>query len=289
MDYVLLTRHLRKLNVPFVCEFNTVLDAEYTAKGKRLRGVVLSHYQAKTAEAASGWLPVTSEIKQWVQKISGVIKPWILASNGFSPEVLAVSKSRCQVREKLGVAEEIPVITMLGYGGIAHGYDRAIEVIANLDFDAELWLVGADESNARKANLMAKEYGVQSLVRTFPWMRGERMANLISAADIGLGPLAMDRKKMREGQPLKVRTYLGLGLKVVINYIDPELPESLPFVTYVRSNDPQKLAKGIRTALFEKTVGSREIKRYAEENVSWYSISKRTAHFIDAVLKDAEK
>ena len=82
---------------------------------------------------------------------------------------------------------------MLGYGGIAHGYDRAIEVIANLDFDAELWLVGADESNARKANLMARDGG-QSLVRTFPWMRGERMANLISA-DIGLGPLAWSERK----------------------------------------------------------------------------------------------
>ncbi len=84
---------------------------------------------------------------------------------------------RCQradvkFERSLELLKKSPVITMLGYGGIAHGYDRAIEVIANLDFDAELWLVGADESNARKANLMAKEYGVQSLVRTFPWMRG---------------------------------------------------------------------------------------------------------------------
>jgi glycosyltransferase involved in cell wall biosynthesis len=289
MDYVFLARHLKRLNVPFVCEFNTILSTEYRAKDKALRGEILSYFQAKTAAVASGWLPVTGEIEQWVREISRTSKPSMLASNGFTPEDLAVSQSRSEVRADVGVSQQKPVIAMLGYGGIAHGYDRAIETLANLDSRAELWLVGADESDARKANLMAKEYGVHPSVRTFPWMRGEKMANLVSAADIGLGPLALDRKEMREAQPLKVRTYLGLGLRVVINYNDPELPGSLPFVTSVMSNDPRELASAIEVALAKETIDPKEIKRYAEENLSWHSIAKRTADFMDVVVEGAKE
>ena len=67
----------------------------------------------------------------------------------------------------------------------------------------------------------AKSLGIRDRVRMFPWMDERRAAELINAADIGLGPLALERKRLREASPLKTRMYLSLGVPILINYRDP--------------------------------------------------------------------
>jgi glycosyltransferase involved in cell wall biosynthesis len=52
--------------------------------------------------------------------------------------------------------------------------------------------------------------------------RGE-YERLLAAADVGIGTLALHRKRMDEACPLKVRRYLEFGLPVLLGYVDTDL------------------------------------------------------------------
>jgi glycosyltransferase involved in cell wall biosynthesis len=109
-------------------------------------------------------------------------------------------------------------------------------------------------------------------------------ANLVSAADVGLGPLALDRKKMTEAQPLKVATYLALGVPVLINHRDPRLSTKLPFVQGVQSNDPKVLAERLKH-LLDQPRNTRELaRRFATERLSWPAIALETAEFLQDLM-----
>jgi glycosyltransferase involved in cell wall biosynthesis len=285
MDYILFTRHLIYMKVPYVCEINTKTDAEYRAKGQTLRGMVYRFFEGCTLAKSLGWLPVTQEIRLWAERISRTRKPFIVAGNGVTIDAVTIKRSREEVRQTLGVPDSIPVLAMAGFSRPWHGVDRALALLAELPEPVELWLVGAKSDTDRKyVETMASKYGVGRSVRIFPWLSKSDTADLVAAAEVGIGPLALDRNQMAEAQPLKVRFYLALGLPVLINYRDPRLDSNLPFVSHIPSNEPKALASGVEKLLNLSLDGRGRIHAYAVENLSWEAIASETEAFLTHLL-----
>jgi glycosyltransferase involved in cell wall biosynthesis len=286
MDYLLFTRHLIRMRVPYVCELNTITDTEYRAKGQRLRGMLYRFWEGRTLAKSLGWLPVTQEICIWAERISRTRKPFVVAGNGVAVDAATAKRSREDVRRTLGVPQSMPVLVMAGFSRPWQGVDRALALLAELpESSVELWLVGAkDDTDREYIETMASKYGVGRSVRIFPWLSVSNTADLVAAADVGIGPLAWDRNQMTEAQPLKVRFYLALGLPVLINYHDPKLPGDLPFVSYVPSNEPKALASGVEKLLYLSLDERGGIRTYAVENLSWKAIASKTEAFLARLL-----
>lgn len=54
--------------------------------------------------------------------------------------------------------------------------------------------------------------------------------SLMAQADVGVGTLALHRKRANEASPLKTREYLAYGLPVIIGYKDADFPGGAPFL-----------------------------------------------------------
>jgi glycosyltransferase involved in cell wall biosynthesis len=283
-DFLLFTRHLKKYKIPYVCELNTLTYNEYKSKGYYLRGKVYEFLERMTIKNSVGILPVTEEIRRWARKITGISKPYCLASNGVDVDKINPKKTYHQTREYFGVSDNIPVLAMAGFSRPWHGFDRAIALFSKLNRPAELWLVGAETDEIKRAvESIAKRFGVSDFTRVFPWLNYSDLVDIISAADVGLAPLALDRKGMIEAQSLKVRFYLALGLPVLINSIDPKVNDSLPFVSYVPSTEPEALAKGV-DKLLKMSHDRSKIRGFAREHLSWDTVSLETEKFLQQIL-----
>jgi glycosyltransferase involved in cell wall biosynthesis len=291
MDYPLISRYLRRTGIPYVCEINTITEKAYAAVGSVLKGKLYRFFEGRTLAHAAGWLPVTNEIYRYAERTAGVAKPFLIAKNGLDTESVFSKRPRALVRRELGVADSTPVLVVYGFAYPWHGVDRAISMLAHLKKPAELWLIGgSSEEDRRVIEQAAKAEGVGELVRIFPWMHQEGAADLVSAADVGLGPLALDRVQgMTEAQPLKVASYLKLGVPCLINYKDLRLCTELPFVSFVRSNDPRVLAEQV-VQLLELPQDIRELaSKFAVERLSWQAIALETAEFMQDLLSKRGK
>jgi glycosyltransferase involved in cell wall biosynthesis len=264
-----------------VVELNSVIDTEYIAAGKALRGRLYRFIEARTLDHAVGWFPVTDEIYEYARRASGTKRPFLIAKNGFDTEGIVPRRSPASIRKELGVADSTPVLVMCGFRWPWHGADRAISMLACMKKRAELWLIGSpDNKHKRLVEQAAESQGVASQVRVFPWMSEEGAADLVAAADVGLGALALDRKRMTEAQPLKVAMYLALGIPVLFNHADPRLSMELPFAMSVRSTDPKVLAEHSEYLLDQSQNGSETIRKFAVERLSWRAVAEEAADFL---------
>ncbi|HXH09114.1 MAG TPA: glycosyltransferase [Alphaproteobacteria bacterium] len=284
MDLMLCnTRMMRK--TPYVCEINSIIDWEYAAKGQSFKGKVYRFFEGYTLAKSAGWLPMTDEIRRYAERSSQSRRPFLISGNGVDVEHIRSLISRTAVRQIVGVSESVPVLVMVGFSRPWHGLDRVLAMLCELSSSVHLWLIGArDKDEEREVLNMAKQYGVLGSIQVFPWIDEASVAELVAAADVGVGPLGLDKKKMTEAQPLKVRFYLALGTPVLINYIDPRIDTTLPFVSHVPSNDPKELAKGVEQLLALPQAVRGEARIFARERLSWRGIAQETAWFLRSIV-----
>jgi glycosyltransferase involved in cell wall biosynthesis len=285
LDYPLVVRRILSLRCPIAVELNTILAREYGSTGRRLRGSVFGRFERLTLRHADGWVGVTDEILDAAGNSAKDSRPTHIALNGYDAEHVSISHSRHDVRTEIGVDPDRPVLVMAGFSRPWHGVDRAVALLASLPADVELWLVGA-ESTADRANVerLSDAWGTSDRVRIWGWLPADETSAIVQAADVGLGPLALDRKGMRQAQPIKVRKYLALGLPVLQNYIDPMLPPSLPFVESVTTANPVALAA---PALRLLSIGQRmreEIRTFALMSLTWRRAATETAAFLNELV-----
>ena len=282
LDYLFLARHFGGLKVKAVCELNTKTGPEYRSKGKALRGRVYEFFEGRTLASCAGWLPVTQEIEAYAEQISRTQKPFIIAKNGvdFSPlSGFPAQSSRERIRQQLGASPEQLVMVMLGFNRPWHGYERAIQMLETMP-QAQLWLIGSNgASDDAAVQAVAQAHNVTNRVKVLPWMKSSEAAPFVAAADLGLSALAIDLKDLAEAQPMKVATYLYLGLPVLTNYQDLRLDNQLPFVFHTPSTDPKALAQ---TALKVKPsdVLRQQAHLFAANRLSWKSVGQETLDFI---------
>lgn len=288
LDWPLLLRGLARRGVPYVCELNTMIADEYRSLGQPLKGRLYEWFYARSIRSATAILPVTSEIGRWAERIAGVTKPAMMAGNGVEPDRLPAlsTEAREQARRRFGVGVQQRIFAIAGFASPWHGFDRAIAMLPHLDPAVSLWLIGAESERAEtEVRAVAERVGVQSRVQVFPRLDPAAVAERLVAADVGLGPLALDRKGMAEAQPIKVRLYLALGLPVLYNYVDPRLDAALPFLGHVDSARPEDLAAAA-ARLLERSVGQHDAARaFALQRLTWSTIAGETRQFLAGLVR----
>jgi glycosyltransferase involved in cell wall biosynthesis len=287
LGWVFLLRHLRRAGVPYVLELNTLTAAEFRSHGQPLKGRLYEWFDGVSIRHAAGIVTVTDEISAWAIRISGVRKPTLVAGNGVDLERLppAPDKARANVRARLGVSSGTLVLAMAGFASPSHGFDRAIAMLAHLERDSELWLIGTDSPDvSARAKEMARELNVSGRLRVFPRLDPAELAELLGAADIGVGALAIDRKGMAEAQPIKVRLYLAYGLPVLYNHRDPKLDGALSFVSYVPSTEPRDLAAGVAKLRDLGSTGAESAREFAVAHLSWAAVAAETRQFLSQLV-----
>lgn len=288
LDHWLLTRWLVAEGIPYVCELNTMTDQEYRAKGKARLGRLLARSEGRTLADARAWLPVTEEIRTWAERTAGLRRPAAIAMNGIALDDLAPARSRAEVREALGTPATAPVLVMSGFTSPWHGADRAIAMLPHLAPGTELWLIGAKgQAEHDRTTELARQAGVATRVRVFPWMARHEAAELVAAADLALGSLALDRNRMAEAQSIKVPFCLAMGLPLLLNYRDARLREALPFVAHVDGVDPRALAAAATTLLAGRHDPA-GIRAYVEANLTWAAAARQAEDLLREVLRPRE-
>ena len=287
-DYWVIARRLRALHIPYVVEVHSVGSAEYRAEAKGLRGRIYAALEVPTIRGCAGVVAVTEELRQAALEAAGVAIPSIVIGSGVDTSIVS-SETREDVRRRLGVDQDARVMVMAGFEAPWHGADRALGILAALPWpDSELWLVGSTYSpRTVRITAEADSLGLRSRVRLFAWMGDQETADLVGAADVGLGPLAMDRKGLQEATPLKTRLYLSLGIPVLINYRDSEINGDEAFVASVDSNEPAALAAAVQPLLKREGRLGEKARSYAENRLDWKAVGRRTGGFIEEVVRVA--
>lgn len=113
---------------------------------------------------------------------------------------------------------EKPVLAFIGHPAPWHGIDKILKM-AKAFPDWSFHLIGVGEVASALPN-----------VTTHKFLSASEYLPILAQADVGIGTLALHRKKMSEASPLKVREYLGLGLPVIIGYEDTDFPGGAPFI-----------------------------------------------------------
>lgn len=86
-----------------------------------------------------------------------------------------------------------------------------------------------------------------------------RYAELLGAADVGVGTLALHRKGMDEASPLKVREYLASGLPVINGYLDSDFPRGADFVLTLPNTEDNVAAGRARISDFVRSWKGRRV------------------------------
>jgi glycosyltransferase involved in cell wall biosynthesis len=290
-DYLFVARKLSALGVPYVVEVHGVGVEELRARSGSLRGRFYALLEPALLRHCAGVVAVTEEIRLAAVNLAGHDLPSIAIGNGVDTE-MRPRTSREETRAALRVPSGALVLVMAGFDRPWHGADLALRMMSELGpTGAELWLIGShSQSEGEAVREKTAALGLADSVRVFPWLDERETATLVSAADVGLGPLALDRKGISEASPLKTRLYLSLGVPVLINYRDPELNPSAPFVEAVESSDPAILAGAVKK-LFSRGDVSHLAHQEAVEKLSWAAISRRVGDFLQGIAKSdlAEK
>ena len=120
-----------------------------------------------------------------------------------------------------------PRLVFVGTGDVAwHGVDK-VGRLAALRPDWQFDIVGV----ARPA-----AFDVPN-VTWHPSLDRPRLLEVMARADVGIGTLALHRKDLDEGSPLKVREYLAVGLPVLYGYHDPDADDLGPYVLRIDNTE----------------------------------------------------
>ena len=114
-------------------------------------------------------------------------------------------------------------------------------------------------------------------------MDERRAAELINAADIGLGPLALERKRLREASPLKTRMRTpASGFRSSSTIEIRGIDTSQAFVAHLDSSDPTELASAADLLLGRQDLRE-PARRYAREGLGWSVATHDLERFIAQV------
>ncbi|MDX6671171.1 MAG: hypothetical protein QOI91_1534 [Solirubrobacteraceae bacterium] len=187
---------------PVVAELNEN-DVEET----RLRGRLPFAYNALQRRLVFGRVAgIVSVAHELVEPLSRFGKPVVVVGNGIDLDA----------REPIAPsAGERPSIVFLSGAEVPwQGVDKLLELAAAapewdfqvLGVDLERW-GGSETPNVTMRGMLGRD----------------EYEPIVARADVGIGTLALHRKRMEETSPLKTREYLAYGLPIVLAYEDTDL------------------------------------------------------------------
>lgn len=187
--------------------------------------------------------------------------------NGIDVENLSQSK---EIKDK----NKIKLIAVANISKW-HGYDRVIKGLSEYYLlngkktEVEFYLVGEgiEKENLKK---ITHELKCDKYVKFLGAKHGKELDEIFETMDIGVSSLALFRAGGGH-DPIKSKEYIGRGIPVLLGYKDMALDNELEFVFNVPSDESNININDIVNKYNKMNYTSNEIRRYAEENLSWDS------------------
>lgn len=249
---------------PTIIELNT-FDLDEMGIQKKIRRSVYKYGRQKLLDSANGFIAVTTEIER---KYKSQNKPIIAISNGIDiaiiPETQPKQSSRAQ-------------IIFVGTPGYPwNGFDKVVVMAKSLPaFDFHI--IGPEIPD-KLPNL--KSYG---------YLSRQDLVTVYKQVDIGIGTLALHRKKLEEASPLKVREYLAYGLPTIIGYHDTDLHE-MEFILNI-GNYEDNVEKNIEKIKYFilRWKGKRVKKEQLEDLIGLKAKEHERLKFFEDIIKSFNK
>lgn len=164
---------------------------------------------------AIGFVTVTYELEKKLKKYN---KPIITIANGINNNTFRIVK-------KTKNSHKINVLFLGSPNQLWHGVDKIYYLASKLP-DVNFHLVGIKDKVALKN------------VHVYGYLSQDQYKKIVEICDVGIGTLALHRKKMNEASPLKVREYLHFGLPVIIGYDDTDfIGKEEDFILKIPNNE----------------------------------------------------
>ncbi|MGD8863725.1 MAG: hypothetical protein PVI30_27160 [Myxococcales bacterium] len=159
------------------------------------------------------------------------------------------------------------------------GFDRFAELARRLP---ELDFVTVGQDPSRLPDLPNLE--------SHPRVGQAEVDRILAGCTVGMGPLALDRKQMREASPLKTRNYLAMGLPVIQSYQDTDLDEDsgcvlqLPPAFPFSEHDLERLREFARRARHDDRMSERALS-LARGPLSVEAKERQRLSFIESLVR----
>jgi len=176
--------------------------------------------------------------------------------------------------------------------GLWHGYDRIIKGLheyykKNLAKEVYYHCVGEGPELENLKNLV-KELKLEKYVIFHGTKTGEELDKIVDDSDVAFGSLGLHR--IGAGNPLKSREYCARGIPFVKSYLDPDFPDSFPFALNIPNDDTpvdiDKVINWYEDLTKKHSDYSLEMRKYAEENLSWDAKMKPVIEKIKEISKE---
>lgn len=175
-----------------------------------------------------------------------------------------------------------------------HGYDRIIKGLYeyyknNPEKEVYYHCVG-EGSELTNLKELTKELNLEKYVIFHGTKPGEELDEVVDISDIAFGSLGNHRKGLYADSSLKNREYCARGIPFVIASEDEDFPEFFPFVYRIPKDDsPVDINEAIEwyeKLLKEHSNCSLEMRKYAEDNLSWDAKMKPVIEKIKEIAKE---
>jgi glycosyltransferase involved in cell wall biosynthesis len=248
-------------SVPSCIEINTNEDAERRQFG-RLHYLYFRISSGYVLKRVKGIVAVTREIAR-LERYRQSGKPIKVIANGipledFAPRPVSPAKQ--------------PVLAMMTTGQYRwHGLDK-LTALARKFPSWEIHLMGDAQVTAELAACEnVKRHGL---------LKRSEFEPILARAHVGLGPLALHRKKMEEACPLKVREYLSYGLPVIAGYEDTDFPEGAEFLLQIGNSESNVENSLEQMEAFTRKWMHRRVPAAAIEHLDFHAKEKERLSFL---------
>jgi len=212
-----------------------------------------------------------------------VDKKFVLISNGIRLEDIKIK------RENKNIFINLISIAVVGRW---HGYDRIIRGLHeyyknNPAKEVYYHCVGEGPELENLKNLV-KELKLEKYVIFHGTKMGEELDKIVDEANIAFGSLGLHR--IGRGNPLKSREYCARGIPFVKSFLDPDFPCSFPFALNIPNDDTpvdiDNVVNWYEDLSKKHPDYSLEMRKYAEENLSWDAKMKPVIEKIKELAKE---
>lgn len=220
-------------------------------------------------------LGVTEDIAEYQQsRVSGSLVLGVFPNGISSKSINAVKDARDN--------QAVNAAFICGTFNSWHGLDRLVDAVnaAKEDDcnDLKILLIGKLDSQQRQ--LVRSTANAKQVFEEVGTLCRDEYTRLLAKCDIGIGSLAMDRQRLRQGATLKVRELLTMGIPVYATHKDVCLPDSFPFFLNDNKVDLRNLRSFGRVS---KSFGRDEVRSRSLEFIEKRAILERTIERIAAI------
>jgi hypothetical protein len=167
-------------------------------------------------------------------------------------------------------------LNLIGVAGLNywHGFDRLIEGL-NIYYSSNpkrlvyFHIVG-DTNNIignEYKNLVTK-YNLENYVIFYGNKIGDELDEVYEKCQFGIGSLGIHRIGISEVKPLKSREYCARGIPFVYSFKDEDFDDK-SFILKESPNDSPIDINRLIDFYYSNNFNNREIRRFAEENLTW--------------------